>query len=545
MKLFFLPILLFVCSTFAYSQEVQPMTDKAFFDAVDLDYPGLKAVKGCIEKGELTKAKKEYVSYLKKRTSPKWFIDWRDFNPQKNSASIKPDIIAYADRHVNNELFAHDTWHKYGETIDWTVDHSYDHYDEWVWQLNRHYCWVNMSEAYWATGDEKYAKAFVRQLNGWIDQCQMPLLSWNGVGSVWRTLDSGLRMQENWPTLLYRFLASPFFDDESVVKMIKSFYQHAVHLRNHNTANNWLAIEMSGLYNVGGLFPEFKAAEEWRNYAANRLYEQEQKMFYPDGAQIELTPFYHSVSLSSIVSVYKFSQLNGYQLPDGFVSRLESAYDYYVKLRMPDERMPSVNDSEWIYSRPYLSEAADLFPHRKDFRYFSTGGKDGEMPSYTSVWMPWAGWYVMRSGWDKDAFYAFFEVGPYGSAHQHEDKLSFILYAYGQRLITECGYYSYDKSDWRKYALSARAHNVARVDGKDQKRNVIKTDDAVTISTKPLKNLWVSNNSYDMGEGFYTEGFGNDLDSTLEIFPDDKEILSNAIFITSMCFKDSMQLFTL
>lgn len=496
------------------AQNNQLPSDKEFFQLLNLDYPGLEAVKQSVERNDYKKAKKEFVVYLKNRKMPKWYFDWRDFDPAKGY-EIKPYIKDYADRHANNELLAHGTWHKYGDTIDWTVDYSYDHYDEWVWQLNIHYCWVNLADAYWATGYEKYAKAFVSQLNSWIDQCSSLINRRDGPGSVWRPLDAGQRMQKNWPVLFYRFLASPLFDDESIIKMVKSFYQHGVHLKNHPTANNWLTLEMSGLYIVGGLFPEFKEAEEWRSFAANRLYEEEKKLFYPDGAEIELTPGYHAVSVSSMVTVNRFAQLNGYMLPEGFVDRLESAYEFFVKLRMPDGTLPAINDSEWLNSKQYITEVLDLFPNNETFKYFATDGKAGKIPSYTSVWMPWAGWYVMRSNWSRDAFYALYEVGPYGSAHQHEDKLSFILYAYKTRLITESGYYSYDQSEWRKYTKSARGHNVARVDGKDQNRDAFNRSDDILYSKAPLKNKWRSNSKRDLGEGYYTEGYGSMNDKTV------------------------------
>ena len=501
---------LFVCS-FAKGQT---LTDAQFFEALNLDYPGLAQVKNCVKRGNYKEAKKAFVQHIKNRTTPKWFVDWKDYTSQVGKYPVRSYVIPYSDRFANNELLAHGTWYQYGKTIDWTEDHSYDHYDEWVWQLNGHHCWVYMSEAYWATGNEKYAKAFVRQINGWIDQCKIPT-SYQGRGSVWRTLDTGLRMRDNWPNILYRFLPSPAFDDETVVKMIKSIYQHAIHLRNNNTANNWLAVEMNGLYVVGGLFPEFKEAEEWRTFAVQKLYEQEQELFYPDGAEIELTPNYHELSASSIVAVYKFAQLNGYELPSEFVSRLERIYEVFVKLRMPDGRMPAINDSDWIHTIASLKTASSLFPNRYDFRYFITDGKEGKKPEYTSVWMPWAGWYVMRSGWGTDDFYSFFEVGPYGSAHQHEDKLSFILYAYGKRLITEAGYYAYDTSKWRNYACSARGHNTARVDGNDQNRDIKRYRRTIKLSSRPLDNTWISNKTYDYGEGIYTDGYGPNSDSTV------------------------------
>ena len=163
------------------------------------------------------------------------------------------------------------------------------------------------------TGDEKYAKAFVRQMNEWVDQCEIPVARWNGSGSAWRTFETGFRMRENWPNAFFHFLSSPNFDDASIIKMVKSFYDHAIHLRNHPTNNNWLTVEMNGLYTVGALFPEFKEAEEWRTFAATTLYNEEQKQFYPDGAQKELAPGYHALSQSSIVSVYKLAKLNGYK----------------------------------------------------------------------------------------------------------------------------------------------------------------------------------------------------------------------------------------
>ena len=41
---------------------------------------------------------------------------------------------------------------------------------EWTWQLNRMYFWTAFAEAYSATGDEKYARAFVRQFSDWFAQ---------------------------------------------------------------------------------------------------------------------------------------------------------------------------------------------------------------------------------------------------------------------------------------------------------------------------------------------------------------------------------------
>ena len=495
-----------------YGQESHRMNDKEFFQVLNLNNPDLKNVKEKYEKGDFIAAKKTLVEYIKFRKNPKWHINWQDYyKPEVRNAN---EDLSYADRYAENVLLSCGTWYDFENNIDWTSNHAPDNYVEWTWHLNRLSHWIVLGRAYWATGNEKYAKAFVRQLNSWIDQCVIPQ-KFNAVGSAWRTIDTGVRASGSWPYAFYYFLSSSFSDDESVFKMIKSFYEHGVHLRTHNTSNNWLAIEMNGLFTIGTLFPEFKDSEEWLNYSVNRLVEEELKSFYPDGAQIELAPGYHELSVSNIVGVYKLAKLNGIQLPQQYVSRLEKAFEYYEKLMMPDGTIPALNDSRWLLSKDYFAYGAELFPQRDDFKYIATDGKEGKKPSLKSVWMPWAGWYVMRSGWNKDDYYALFEVGPYGAAHQHEDKLSFVLYAYGKRLITEAGFYPYDQSDWHKYALSARGHNVARVDGKDQNREAVKNIDKISYSPQPLDNKWISKRKYDYGEGIYSEGYGPLLDKTV------------------------------
>ena len=111
--------------------------------------------------------------------------------------------------------------------------------------------------------------------------------------------------------------------------MVKSFYEHAIHLRAYPTRNNWLTMEMDGLFYTGILFPEFKDAADWRDFASMKMYEEEKNQFYEDGAQIELSPGYHGVSLGCMVGIYRIAKLNGYTLPGDYAERLEKMYEYY------------------------------------------------------------------------------------------------------------------------------------------------------------------------------------------------------------------------
>ncbi|MBQ0086505.1 MAG: alginate lyase family protein [Bacteroidales bacterium] len=475
--------------------------DEDFFDTINLDTPGLETVKADIASGDIAKAKSEFVSYLRGR---EYRFDW---NNADNSSDTGSYDITEVTNTVNNLLMGE----QFGDTVIWTRNNTPLEYEEWPWQLGRHQYWIGLGRAYKATGDEQYARAFVNQLKSWIDQSPLPDYDAKIDYSRWRTIETGIRTLGSWPMAYLYFLQSPSFDDESVFLMMKSFYEHAIHLRKHHRTNNWLSMEMNGLMHIALLFPEFKEAAHWAEYAGTKIYQETEIQVYPDGAQVELAPGYHGATLSNFLGLYSIAKATGYEgLPKDFSQKLENMYGYYVKIMAPSGEMPAVNDSGWNDARAKLAQGLGLFPGRADFQYIATGGKEGTKPSFTSTWMPWAGWYMMRSGWGENDLYAHFEVGPYSPGHQHEDKLSLILYAYGKRLITEGGTYSYDTSDWRKYILSARAHNVSKVDGKYQNRHDYEPEADLEYSREPMANRWVSNDDCDFGEGWYDEGFGDE-----------------------------------
>lgn len=477
------------------------LSDAEFFEVLDLDYPGLEVVKADVTSGNIDKAKTDFVAYLRHRD---YRFDWHNADNSRDNGGY--DITEVTNT-VNNRLLDE----QFGDTVIWTRNNTPLEYEEWPWGLSRHQYWIGLGRAYKDTGDEKYARTFVNQLNSWIDQSPLPDYDAKIDYSRWRTIETGIRTLGAWPMAYLNFLQSPSFDDESVFLMMKSFYEHAIHLRKHHRKNNWLSMEMNGLIHIALIFPEFKESAHWAEYAGTTIYHETEVQVYPDGAQVELTPGYHGATLNNFLGLYSIAKATGYEgLSKNFSQKLENMYNYYVKIVAPTGEVPAVNDSGWNDARPSLAQGFGLFPERTDFQYIATNGKEGTMPSYTSTWMPWAGWYMMRSGWGENDLYSHFEVGPYSPGHQHEDKLSLILYAYGKRLITEGGTYSYDTSDWRKYILSARAHNISKVDGKYQNRHDYQPEEDLEYSREPMANRWVSNDDCDFGEGWYNEGFGDE-----------------------------------
>ena len=179
-------------------------------------------------------------------------------------------------------------------------------------------------------------------------------------------------------------------------------------------------------------------------------------------------------------------------------------YEYNLKAMDPEGMLPPLNDAGRTPVRQLLQEGHELFG-REDFLWSATEGRKGTRPAFSSVAMPYAGQYVMRSGWEPDARFCLFESGPYGIGHQHEDKLSLFVHALGRELLTEAGTYRYDQSAYRRYVLGTWAHNTILVDGEGQRRSGLRE----TYETdRPLDNLWLHNDLFDAADGAYSDGYG-------------------------------------
>ncbi len=276
---------------------------------------------------------------------------------------------------------------------------------------------------------------------------------------------------------------------------------------------NWGAMEANGLFHIGVMLPEMNEAEQWRQVAEERLIAAQREQVYPDGAQIELTPGYHGVTLGNFLGSLEVARRNDLKLPPEFVAGLEKMFEYYVAIVMPNGRLPALNDSGRGSAKSMMARGAALFPDRSDFAYLSTDHKQGEPPDLTSWRLPYAGWNIMRTGWEADDKYLLFETGPFGAAHQHEDKLGLIVYAGGKTIIPEGGTYSYDRSDWRKYVLSTRAHNTVMVDGLEQKRRGLRD---TYVVREPEDTPWHTSEEFDFAQGTYRSGYGPENEVAVE-----------------------------
>lgn len=479
----------------ACSWPVLALTPAELLAALDRTRPELRAIS----------TPHDLAAYFRHRTRPLYSL----------SAKTTPPDTEAAERALRHEFRSIGIPHTFGPAIDWHFDKTAEGglapNNEWTWQLNRHAEWLALSRAYRDTGEEKYAREFVAQMTAWVRDCPMPPDAANVPRSAWRTIETGIRAAQVWPDLWFRFLRSPAMTDDALLAFLGAYLDHGRHLAAFHTTGNWLAMEGAGLFYVGVLFPEFKDSAAWRDTAAGWIYAELDNQVYPDGVQVELASGYHHVSLNNFLLLHKIARLNNVPLPPDFLKRLEKMYDFDVFGANPARRLPGVQDGGYHDVRPALAEAAELYPDRADFLWYATSGAKGKPPAEISHAFPWAGYFVQRSGWDPGARWLWFDGGPFGYGHQHEDKLQILLEAYGKSFLVDPGNYTYEKSKWRQYFIDSPSHNVVLVDGQPQRRRGAVRNRAELIIKQPLPHVWNSTPASDYVEAAFDDAYGGDV----------------------------------
>lgn len=492
------------------------LSDAQFFgECLDTSRPGLAAIPAAVAAGDFAAARALFAAEVRAtlQAAPLLTIP-RNFG---GPSSTQPGetVAQIAERALRLELISCGTAHQFAGEVDWFANPTHNGYREWTWQLSRHPEWSCLAARYRETGDERFAAGVARLFRSWVRQATVPEDAPGNDTLCWRTIEAGIRMGGTWHYTLCSCYRSPAFDDDLLVEWYKSVWEHGWRLRNFHRTHNWLIMEMNGLAQIGILFPQFRDAGAWRDYAFARLVEELERQFHPDGVQFELSTNYHQVVIRNYETLRDVCAAYGVVAPPAFHTTLERAHAANVLMMAPDGHLPDLNDGYRWPVAALLERAVARYPKREDFRWAASGGASGTPPAQTSHAFSYAGYYTMRSGWARDAVWALFDGGPFGFAHQHEDKLNLLLHAYGRDLLTEGGNYAYDDSPMRRYALSTRAHNTIRVDGQDQNRRATYDYDAPDLLTRPTGARWRSTAAYDAVEATYDEGYGPATDRTV------------------------------
>jgi hypothetical protein len=458
------------------------------FSLMDLSGEGLSAVRDMVAKGDLIEAAGKLADYFQSRAQP--------------YLGSRPTGSDTADEVLENIFTFYGERHSLGADIDWEHNPGTGH---WVHDLNRFSYLRPLVGAYFDNEDRRYGDKAVGLIQDWIgktDVCDafVPKKS----PHVWM---SYLNIQIHvsvWAEALEHLFLPKFVSETDLMVLLKSVHDQLAYLEIviPEQNSNWVVFGATGMLKTCLFFPELRDSERWFKYAWDRFEEQLGNQVLPDGVQFELTPHYHYGVARSYMVANHLSQKAGKSVPEASRDVLRKMVHYLHQTVTPDRLHLSFNDSD-----PNCGEGVESFVTSPDT--LAACGVESSRVADSRTFedlpceaFPCAGVYFLR---EKDLYMAF-DGGPYGAHHQHEDKLSFWLAAFGRTLIVDPGRYLYDNTTpFRGYLMRTRAHNTIIVDGEDQ---CSKPHRDIHFSREPLDNFWDESSdrvrvsaSYDLGYG--------------------------------------------
>lgn len=499
--------------------ETYPHQLQSLFAALDLDQSALGSIKEKLVQTDTAGAAEDLLEYYQ-QTNRNWVVTSLEL-PTDDEALVMANSLTKNVVRRQGNAFQIPTNADGGWRWNFTGP---DKDDEFGYSLNNHNYLPTLLVASKNTDIEAYVEVFDRLIKDWVIHHPLPepddsiymvldpkqFLDWRDIGEVeWRTLEAGRRLGATWPQLFYGFQSENAFSPAARLLMLSSICVQANYLRQyHKSGHNWTTMEMNGLALAGLAFPEFKASEDWADYALEVMSQEINRQVYPDGVQTEISTKTQWVALRRFESVAENFMKANRKISDSYLNRLEEMYDYLAYSMRPDGHQPLNNDSDREDLRPRVMIAAEKY-NRPDWQWISTNGKVGKIPeNKPTITYPWAGIHIMRNGWHEQAQWALFDTGPYGTGHQHRDKLHLSIAAFGKDILVDGGrythkdYFSFDPSIWRGYFRSSFSHNVIVVDGKGQNAGPDRTE-------KPLieNEDFLHHPNYDYAQGTFSDGY--------------------------------------
>jgi hypothetical protein len=351
-----------------------------------------------------------------------------------------------------------------------------------IWELNRHQHLVVLAQAACLTGRQDCIDEIAAQLKSWF-AANPPLRGMNWVSA----LEVAFRAF-SWIWVWH--LAAGALGENVRNQLLDSLYQHGCYLE-HNLSvyfspNTHLLGEAVVLHALGALFPALPGADGWRRYAGQIVEEQMQAQVRDDGVHFEQSTYYHVYALDFFLFHALLSNA-----PRAYLDKLSSMAEFLHAVMGPARRLPFFGDDdggrlffpygdrslfgratlataglylnrpEWVSSDDVAVQAAWWLPNIADVatRY---------VPPCESRLFNGSGFAVFSSG-DIHGVVKAGPFGPWSGGHSHSDVLSMTLTAGDEEIVIDPATYTYvaDRSlrDWFR---GAAAHNVIRIDGRDQ-----------------------------------------------------------------------------
>ncbi len=367
-----------------------------------------------------------------------------------------------------------------------------------------------LSRAYSSSGDEKYARAMVRDMLDFVENVPLERSAeyhvqvapnvnpWNWVLLQWRV--------KRWIDTLAHLIESPSLSNENYLRILQYMWDEVDWL----VPNKILGLHNGTVGNASTIlyaslqYPEAQSAAFWQADATALLDSFLETAFYPREFLIELTLGYSEGTLQLCTSM--FEALPDSPAKERIAPKLEALFDAHVGMMKPDRSIPRYGDHGIYDITDRVLRKADQLFDRPDLARIANQPEASQRPdqklSFPFESNPYylSGYYAMRNGWDTDAQYLSIDAGPFGTNHQHGDKLSITVSADGAAFIVDPGTSLYTSAEPgpRNDLRHGFLHNVITVNGIDPNTGWDRH-----YAFDVLENRWVTNPVYDFLEGTY------------------------------------------
>ena len=432
-----------------------PRVLEKLFNQLDPTHPQVGPIRRRWETGARVSAARQLSRYFAEKSFPLALLE---------PLPLPADPLRHAEAALENRFFLLDRWEQVpllDGHLDW--HHRGSRNDkERAWMLNRHAVFASLAETYRERGESPYRDRLNELWRDWI--LANPYPDRLTFSPPWRALEVARRILNSWVHIFYGY---DVLDPPTRLLVLASVLDHGDALREHASfwGGNHLISEKLALLTLAVAWPEFATADNWRTYAADELSRQFLKQTYPDGSYHELSNHYQRVVL---VNAQYFLRLLAHIDPAyrerPVIARIEAMWDFFAGVIRPDGSGPLNNASDLEENAFFLRKAAPFFD-RPDWRYIASRGAEGQPPDGgPSLHFPWAGQAILRNGWDDKADWAYFDAGPYGTAHQHIDRFHLSASLGGRSLLVDTGRYTYLPGKWKNYFQGPEGHNILLLD---------------------------------------------------------------------------------
>jgi len=450
----------------------------------------------------------------------KFYFDINDLEKIKNyyssNNSLKQNLFEQANSILEHKFSFFALQNEYfGENINWHKDYlndkqcNSDFYSDvnykdfekngdikYIWEINRFQHFYILSQAYLISGEDKYAKEIVNEIDDWIDN--NPYL----IGVNWTSsLELALRLI-SWGWALYSLNISGWnINNKLNEKISTGIYQQLDYISNHlsaySSANNHLIGEAAGLVIAGTLFDFGEKSQKWQEKGFKILQKELNKQIFDDGLNKEQALAYHCFTFDFFLLSFLILEKNGRKIPSEMWQKLEKMSEVLMYLSDDNLNLPNIGDSDDGFvvkfsndpiSLKSIFNIASIIFNRGDFKYLAGNTVDEKTlwilgadsiekyakieqttPLKKSIYLKNSGYVLLKD----ENMHSVLDVGNLGYlsivAHGHSDALSLCLNYKNKEFLIDTGTYAYHtKEKWRNYFKGTSAHNTAMVDNLNQ-----------------------------------------------------------------------------